>query len=184
MASIGPSWPFTSCSFLAIGVILREAFARAADFFPIRPLDFPRGFAGLAFVSANLGAQEVIGMAASGAKYGMMTSHFYWLGAIPAMVFPRRVHDAVLLRLPRPIGARVSAAAGLTRKREASTPARSSLWTVISSGDLDVCMGLCAGVVLAYIFFWAASPPPSTTKLLQFFLIVFGFLPLVLLGAA
>ena len=45
------------------------------------------GSPGLAFLSANLGAQEVIGMAASGAKYGIMTSHFYWVGAIPAMVF-------------------------------------------------------------------------------------------------
>jgi solute:Na+ symporter, SSS family len=43
--------------------------------------------AGLAFISANLGAQEVIGMGANGAKYGIMTSHFYWVGAIPAMVF-------------------------------------------------------------------------------------------------
>jgi SSS family solute:Na+ symporter len=41
----------------------------------------------LAFISANLGAQEVLGMAASGAKYGIATSHFYWIGAIPAMVF-------------------------------------------------------------------------------------------------
>ena len=41
----------------------------------------------LAFISANLGAQEVIGMGASGAKYGIATSHFYWIGAIPAMVF-------------------------------------------------------------------------------------------------
>jgi solute:Na+ symporter, SSS family len=42
---------------------------------------------GLALISANLGAQEVIGMAASGAKYGIATSHFYWIGAIPAMAF-------------------------------------------------------------------------------------------------
>src|SRR4029078_7598645 len=41
----------------------------------------------LAFLAANLGAQELIGMAASGAKYGIMTSHFYWIGAIPAMIF-------------------------------------------------------------------------------------------------
>src|SRR5260221_3738738 len=47
----------------------------------------PAWVAGLAFLSANLGAQEVIGMAASGAKYGIATSHFYWLGAIPAMIF-------------------------------------------------------------------------------------------------
>src|SRR5690349_7462099 len=47
----------------------------------------PAWTAGLAFLSANLGAQEMIGMAASGAKYGIATSHFYWVGAIPAMVF-------------------------------------------------------------------------------------------------
>ena len=47
----------------------------------------PAWIAGLAFLSANLGAQEVIGMAARGAKYGIATSHFYWIGAIPAMVF-------------------------------------------------------------------------------------------------
>ena len=47
----------------------------------------PAWVTGLAFISANLGALEVIGMAASGAKYGMMTVHFYWIGAIPAMIF-------------------------------------------------------------------------------------------------
>ena len=43
--------------------------------------------ASLAFLAANLGAQELIGMCASGAKYGIMTSHFYWIGAVPAMIF-------------------------------------------------------------------------------------------------
>src|SRR5207253_11401346 len=47
----------------------------------------PAWVCGQAFISANLGAQEVIGMAASGAKYGIATSHFYWIGAIPAIVF-------------------------------------------------------------------------------------------------
>ncbi len=42
---------------------------------------------GLAFVSANLGAIEILGMAANGAQYGMMTVHYYWIGAVPAMVF-------------------------------------------------------------------------------------------------
>src|SRR5438876_6685886 len=58
----------------------------STDFFLSGRL-IPTWVAGLAFLSANLGAQEVIGMAASGAKYGIMTSHFYWVGAIPAMVF-------------------------------------------------------------------------------------------------
>ena len=42
---------------------------------------------GLAFLAANMGAQDVIGMCASGAKYGIMTAHFYWIGAVPAMIF-------------------------------------------------------------------------------------------------
>jgi SSS family solute:Na+ symporter len=58
----------------------------SGDFF-LSGRSIPAWVTGLAFLSANLGAQEVIGMAASGAKYGIMTSHFYWVGAIPAMVF-------------------------------------------------------------------------------------------------
>ncbi len=47
----------------------------------------PSWITGLAFISANLGALEVFGMGASGAKYGLMTAHFYLIGAIPAMIF-------------------------------------------------------------------------------------------------
>src|SRR5207302_2291982 len=58
----------------------------STDFF-LAGRAIPAWVCGLAFLSANLGAQEVIGMGASGAKYGIATSHFYWIGAIPAMVF-------------------------------------------------------------------------------------------------
>ena len=71
---------------LGIGWLLKRHDKTSQDFFPSGH-SMPAWVTGLAFLSANLGAQEVIGMAASGAKYGMMTSHFYWLGAIPAMVF-------------------------------------------------------------------------------------------------
>src|SRR3954453_17210685 len=71
---------------LGIGVVLRGKIVNSTDFF-LAGRSIPAWVAGLAFLSANLGAQEVIGMAASGAKYGMATSHFYWTGAIPAMVF-------------------------------------------------------------------------------------------------
>src|SRR3954469_14853064 len=71
---------------LGIGVVLRRRIINSADFF-LAGRSIPAWVAGLAFLSANLGAQEVIGMAASGAKYGILTSHFYWVGAIPAMVF-------------------------------------------------------------------------------------------------
>src|SRR5690349_10311752 len=71
---------------LGIGWVLRR-FVRSSEDFFLSGRSIPAWIAGLAFISANLGAQEVIGMGASGAKYGMMTSHFYWVGAIPAMVF-------------------------------------------------------------------------------------------------
>src|SRR6187402_640245 len=71
---------------VGIGFALRRFMKTSADFF-LSGRSIPAWVAGLAFISANLGAQEVIGMAASGAKYGIATSHFYWLGAIPAMVF-------------------------------------------------------------------------------------------------
>src|SRR5579859_1760449 len=71
---------------LGIGWALRRFVKSSEDFF-LSGRSIPTWIAGLAFLSANLGAEEVIGMAASGAKYGIMTSHFYWVGAIPAMVF-------------------------------------------------------------------------------------------------
>src|SRR6185369_2473366 len=71
---------------LGIGYALRRYMRTSSDYF-LSGRSIPAWVAGLAFLSANLGAQEVIGMAASGAKYGMATSHFYWIGAIPAMVF-------------------------------------------------------------------------------------------------
>src|SRR6267154_557012 len=71
---------------LGIGFVLKRHMRTSTDFFLSGRL-IPTWVAGLAFLSANLGAQEVVGMAASGAKYGIMTSHFQWVGAIPAMVF-------------------------------------------------------------------------------------------------
>jgi SSS family solute:Na+ symporter len=71
---------------IGIGFALKRYTNSAEDFF-LSGRAIPGWVTGLAFISANLGAQELIGMAASGAEYGIMTSHFYWVGAIPAMVF-------------------------------------------------------------------------------------------------
>ena len=71
---------------LGIGWALRK-YMKDASAFLEAGRSLPAWVTGLAFISANLGALEVIGMAASGAKYGMMTVHFYWIGAIPAMIF-------------------------------------------------------------------------------------------------
>jgi uncharacterized sodium:solute symporter family permease YidK len=71
---------------IGIGVVLKRYTKTSTDFF-LAGRSIPAWVCGLAFISPNLGAQEVLGMAASGAKYGIATSHFYWIGAIPAMVF-------------------------------------------------------------------------------------------------
>src|SRR5712664_4005627 len=71
---------------VGIGFALKSSMKTSTDFF-LAGRAIPAWVCGLAFISANLGAQEVIGMGASGAKYGIATSHFYWVGAIPAMVF-------------------------------------------------------------------------------------------------
>src|SRR6186997_3222265 len=71
---------------LSVGFMIKYKIKTTNDFL-MSSRSVPLWITSLAFISANLGAQEVIGMGASGAKYGMMTSHFYWVGAIPAMVF-------------------------------------------------------------------------------------------------
>src|SRR5437762_2440799 len=71
---------------LGVGFALKRTTTTSAAFFQAGRA-IPAWVCGLAFISANLGAQEIIGMAASGAKYGISTSHFYWVGAVPAMVF-------------------------------------------------------------------------------------------------
>src|SRR5438270_6544702 len=71
---------------ITIGVLARRAIATSEDFL-LAGRSLPAWVTGLAFISANLGAIEILGMAANGAQYGWATIHFYWIGAVPAMVF-------------------------------------------------------------------------------------------------
>ena len=71
---------------LAIGIAARTSIKTSMDFF-LSGRSLPAWVTGLAFISANLGAIEILGMAANGAQYGIATVHFYWIGAVPAMVF-------------------------------------------------------------------------------------------------
>src|SRR5215472_3352963 len=117
---------------LGIGFALRRYMRTSADFF-LAGRSIPAWVTGLAFISANLGAQEVIGMGASGAKYGIATSHFYWVGAIPAMVF------VGLLMMPFYYGSRAHSVPEYLRLRfDEKTRALNALsfatMTVFSSG--------------------------------------------------
>src|SRR5579883_1098090 len=71
---------------IAIGLLAKRAIATSEDFL-LAGRSLPAWITGLAFISANLGAIEILGMAANGAQYGWSSVHFYWIGAVPAMVF-------------------------------------------------------------------------------------------------
>ncbi|MBO0892091.1 MAG: Na+/galactose cotransporter, partial [Acidothermales bacterium] len=71
---------------LGIGVMARRSVSSSLDFF-LSGRAMPAWVTGLAFISANLGAVELFGMTANGAQYGIPTVHYYWIGAVPAMVF-------------------------------------------------------------------------------------------------
>ena len=180
---------------LGIGVVLKRFVKSSEDFF-LSGRSIPAWIAGLAFISANLGAQEVIGMGASGAKYGMMTSHFYWLGAIPAMVFvgvfmmpfyygsrARSVPEYLKLRFDektRGFNA-ITFAVMTVFSSGISMYALASLLELVLGWNFNASIVLSAAIVLVYIFLGGLTSA-IYNEVLQFFLIVFGFLPLVLLG--
>src|SRR5688572_7732917 len=71
---------------IGIGILARRSVSSSLDFF-LSGRSLPAWVTGLAFVSANLGAVEIIGMSANGANYGIPTMHYFWVGAVPAMLF-------------------------------------------------------------------------------------------------
>src|SRR4029077_19919085 len=180
---------------LGVGYTLRGYMKTSTDYF-LSGRSIPAWVAGLAFLSANLGAQEVIGMAASGAKYGMATSHFYWIGAIPAMVFlgvfmmpfyygskARSVPEYLKLRFDektRGLNA-ISFAVMTVFSSGISMYAMGLLLNLLLRWDLRNSVWLAAGIVLLYILLGGLTSA-IYNEVLQFFLIVCGFAPLVFLG--
>ncbi|MGH8501458.1 MAG: sodium:solute symporter family protein, partial [Gammaproteobacteria bacterium] len=178
-----------------IGFALRNFMKTSTDFF-LSGRSMPAWITGLAFISANLGAQEVIGMGASGAKYGIATSHFYWIGAIPAMVFvglfmmrfyygsrARSVPEYLRLRFDEKTRAlnAISFAAMTIFSSGVSMYAMGKLFNLLLGWDFDTSMIIAATIVLAYIFLGGLTSA-IYNEVLQFFLIVCGFVPLVFLG--
>ncbi|MFL5501730.1 MAG: sodium:solute symporter family protein [Gemmatimonadaceae bacterium] len=180
---------------LVVGWTLRRSTKTSTDFF-LSGRSIPSWVAGLAFISANLGAQEVIGMGASGAKYGIATAHFYWIGAIPAMVFvglfmmpfyygsrARSVPEYLKLRFDektRSLNA-ISFAVMTIMSSGISMYAMGKLFNLLLGWSFDASMIVAALIVLAYIFLGGLTSA-IYNEVLQFFLIVFGFAPLVFLG--
>jgi SSS family solute:Na+ symporter len=188
---------------LGIGFALKRYMRTSNDFF-LAGRSIPAWVCGLAFISANLGAQEVIGMGASGAKYGIITSHFYWIGAIPAMLF------VGIFMMPFYYGSKARSVPEYLRlrfdeKTRAVNAFSFACMTVLSSGIsmyamalLIQTLGLLHGIIPdAYIFhvsvfvsaiivlgyiFLGGLTSAIYNEVLQFFLIVAGFAPLVWIG--
>jgi SSS family solute:Na+ symporter len=182
------------CFVLVIGFRLKKRIKSSDGFLHNRNL--PLWITSIAFISANLGAQEVLGMAASGAKYGIMTAHFYWVGAIPAMVF------LGIFMMPFYYGSRArSVPEYLSLRFDEKTRALNAIsfavMTVFSSGislyglailleallgwSFSVSIALAAGIVMVYTFTGGLTSA-IYNEVLQFFLIVFGIVPLVCVG--
>ncbi|MFZ0394690.1 MAG: sodium:solute symporter family protein [Terracidiphilus sp.] len=193
---------------LGIGVALKRYMKTSKDFF-LAGRALPAWICGLAFISANLGAQEVIGMGASGAKYGLETAQFYGIGAIPAMIF------VGIFMMPFYYGSKARSVPEFLRlrfdeKTRALNACSFAVMTVFSSGISMYAMArliqalhvfdamflqfgwnkdwifsfaivMSAVIVLAYIFLGGLTSA-IYNEVIQFFLIIAGFLPLVLLG--
>src|SRR5262250_558314 len=170
---------------LGIGYALKRYMKTSTDFF-LAGRAIPAWVCGLAFMSANLGAQEVIGMGASGAKYGIATSHFYWVGAIPAMVFvgvfmmpfyygshARSVPEYQKLRFDEKTRAfnAVSFAFMTVLSSGISMHALASLLRLLLGWQYALCIVVSAAIVLIYIFLGGLRSA-IYNEVLQFGLIV------------
>jgi SSS family solute:Na+ symporter len=180
---------------LGIGWVLKKSVSTSEDFLT-SGRSVPVWITSLAFVATNLGAQEMIGMCASGAKYGMMTTHFYWLGAIPAMLF------VGLFMMPFYYGSRARSVPEYLKlrfdeKTRGFNAMTFAFMTIISSGASMYVLGLLFQMLLGWSFeasillsalivlvytFLGGLTSAIYNEVLQFFLIVLGFAPLSILA--
>ena len=180
---------------VAIGFLLRRYMKSSSDFLT-SGRSIPTWVTGLAFISANLGALELVGMAASGAKYGIVTCHFYWVGAIPAMVFlavfmmpfyygskARSVPEYLKMRFDERVRALNSIAIAVMTVFASgiSMNALAKLLNQLLGWNYHAALWICSGVVLLYVLKGGLTSA-IYTEVLQFFMIVLGFAPVVYLG--
>jgi SSS family solute:Na+ symporter len=180
---------------IGIGFALKRYMKSSSDFLT-SGRSIPAWVTGLAFISANLGALELVGMTASGAKYGIATSHFYWVGAIPAMVFlavfmmpfyygskARSVPEYLKLRFDERTRClnSISFAVMTLFASGISMNALAKLLNQLLGWNYDISLWICSAVVLVYVLKGGLTSA-IYTEVLQFFMIVLGFAPVVYLG--
>jgi solute:Na+ symporter, SSS family len=178
---------------LGIGAVLRNRMRTSEDYF-LAGRSLPSWVTGLAFLGANLGALEILGMGAGAAQYGLMQAHFYWIGAIPAMIF------VALFMIPFYYGSRVASVPGFLKLRynEATRGFNAvtfAIFMILMSGinmyamaivlklllgwSITASIFLSAAIVLTYVVMGGLSSS-IFNEVLQFFLITLGLSPLVI----
>ena len=182
---------------LGIGFAARRSIKTSLDFF-LSGRSLPAWVTGLAFVSANLGALEILGMAANGAQYGVATAHYYWIGAVPAMVF------LGIVMMPFYYGSKVRSVPEYLRLRFDKRPHLFNALTFAVAAVLIAGVNLYAlAIVIEALLGWPLWWPSSCraaivlsyitlgglssaiyNEVLQFFVILAGLVPLVIVGLA
>lgn len=180
---------------LGIGWMARRSVSTSLDFL-LSGRSLPAWVTGLAFISANLGALELIGMMANGAQYGIPTVHYYWIGAVPAMVF------LGIVMMPFYYGSKARSVPEFLAKRFNRTTQRIqgvifAVASVLIAGvnlfalglileallgwPLQVAIPVAALVVLAYTTLGGLSAA-IYNEVLQFFVILALLIPLTYAG--
>ncbi|HEY1216154.1 MAG TPA: sodium:solute symporter family protein [Bryobacteraceae bacterium] len=180
---------------LGIGWLAKKRISTSEDFLTSGH-SVPVWITSLAFIAANLGAQEMIGMCASGAKYGLMTCQFYWLGAVPAMVF------VGLFMMPFYYGSKARSVPEYLKlrfdeKTRGLNAITFAVMTIFSSGISMYALGLLFELVLGWSFtnsvllsaaivliytLLGGLTSAIYNEVVQFFLIILGFAPLSILA--
>jgi len=186
---------FYFASILGLGLYLKKFTKNEEDFF-LAGRRNSAWVAGLAFLSANLGALELLGMTGNTFKYGMAVAHFYWIGAIPAMLF------LGLYMMPFYYSSRIKSVPGYLKlrfdeKTRVLNGISFAVMTVLVSGinlyamalvlhtfvgwNWDVSMWASAATVAAYVTL-SGLMSAIFTEIIQFFLIWFGLFLVSILG--
>ncbi len=180
---------------LGIGFMARRRVSNSVDFF-LSGRSLPAWVTGLAFISANLGAVEIMGMSASGAELGIPTVHYFWVGAIPAMLFLGVVmmpfyYGSKVRSVPEFMLRRFGPGAHLVNAISFAVAQLliaginlfllASILEALLGLPMFVSLLLAAGIVLSYITLGGLSAA-IYNEVLQFFVIVAALLPLTLLG--
>jgi len=180
---------------LGVGFAAKRYMKSSLDYF-LAGRSLPAWITGLAFISANLGATEILGMAANGAQYGVATVNYYWVGAVPAMVF------LGIVMMPFYYGSKVRSVPEYLRRRfndatHKFNAVTFALSTILIAGVnlfalalvLKLLLGwpillgvvVAAAVVLSYILLGGLSSA-IYNEVLQFFVIIVALIPIAIVG--